>query len=95
MRFLANATFPGPKSRIRQEPSELKFCSGILKQKLMPSLSMGPKIFLDHPKSFDRVPVVLDRSNLFWPSPNHFGHVQILKISPEKSNLNLTKMIWT
>jgi hypothetical protein len=28
-------------------------------------------------------------------SPNHFGQVQIIKISPEKSNLNLTKMIWT
>ena len=32
---------------------------------------------------------------MFWSSSNHFGHVQILKISPEMSNLNLTKMIWT
>ena len=27
--------------------------------------------------------------------PYHFGQVQIIKISPEKSNLNQTKMIWT
>ena len=29
--------------------------------------------------------------------PNRFGQVQIIKISPEKSdlNLNLTKIIWT
>ena len=25
---------------------------------------------------------------------NHFGQVQIIKVSPKKSNLNLTKMIW-
>ena len=27
--------------------------------------------------------------------PNNFGQVQIVKISPEKPNLNLTKMNWT
>ena len=27
--------------------------------------------------------------------PNHFGQVQIKKISQEKSNLNLNKIIWT
>jgi hypothetical protein len=32
---------------------------------------------------------------LFWLGPNQFGLVQILKISPQKSNLNLTKTIWT
>ena len=26
---------------------------------------------------------------------NHFVQVQIIKISPEESNLNLTKIIWT
>ena len=35
------------------------------------------------------------RVNLFWLGPNHFGQVQIIKIIPEKSNLNLTQMIWT
>ena len=37
-----------------------------------------------------------------WAGPNHFGQVQIIKISLEKSNLDLTKdaldltqMIWT
>ena len=34
-------------------------------------------------------------SKSFWSSTNHFGQVQIIKISPEKSNLNLTKRIWT
>ena len=46
------------------------------------------------PKRFWSVQFVLDRSNLFWSGPNHFGQVQIIKISPEKYNLNLTKMIW-
>ena len=27
--------------------------------------------------------------------PIHFGQVQIIKISQDKSNFNLTKMIWT
>ena len=27
--------------------------------------------------------------------PNHFGQVQIIKISQEKYNSNLTKIIWT
>ena len=45
--------------------------------------------------NFGRVPIVLNGSNSFWLEPNHFGQAQIIKISPEKSNLNLTKMIWT
>ena len=53
------------------------------------------KMILDHPNNFGRVPIVLERSHLFWWGPNHFGQVQIIKINTEKSNLNMTKMIWT
>ena len=28
--------------------------------------------------------IILEGSNSFWSGPNHFGHVQIIKISPEK-----------
>ena len=35
----------------------------------------------------------MDRSNVFWSGPNHFGQAQIIKISPEKSDLNLTKIL--
>ena len=52
-------------------------------------------MILDLPKDFGWVPIVLDGFNLLWLDPNYFGQVQIIKISPEKSNLNLTKMIWT
>jgi hypothetical protein len=52
-------------------------------------------MILDRPNHFGQVPIVLDGSNSFWSGPNHFGQVQIIKFSPEKSNLNLTKMIWT
>ena len=31
----------------------------------------------------------------FWTGPIRFVQVQIIKNSPEKSNLYLTKMIWT
>ena len=55
----------------------------------------GYKMILDRPNNFGRVPIVLDGSNSFWLSPIYFGQVQIIKNSPEKSNLNLTKMIWT
>ena len=50
------------------------------------------------PNHFDRVPIVLDKSNLFWLGSNHFRQVQI---SPEKSNLTdqnnleITKTICT
>ena len=37
----------------------------------------------------------MHKSNSFWSGPNNFGQVQIIKISPEKYNLNLTKMIWS
>ena len=39
--------------------------------------------------------IVLDRTNLFLSGSNHFGQVQIIKISPEKYDLNQTKIIWT
>ena len=53
------------------------------------------QIILDRPNNFGRVPIILDGSNLFYTGPNDFAQVQIMKISPEKSNLNLTKMICT
>ena len=52
----------------------------------------GSKMVLDHPNHFGQVPTVLDGSNSFWSGPNHLGQVQIIKISPEKSNLNLTSI---
>ena len=55
----------------------------------------GSKMILYRPNNFGRVPIVLDVSNLFWLGPNNFRQVQIIKIGPEKHNLNLTKMIWT
>ena len=61
----------------------------------MPCPSMGPKWFWT-------VQIVLVGYKMFWLSPNHYGRGQIIlnrsklwKISTEKSNLNLTKMIWT
>ena len=54
----------------------------------------GSKIILDCPNHFGRVPIVLDESNSFWSGPSHFGQVQIIKISPEKSNLNLTTKLF-
>ena len=32
--------------------------------------------------------MILDGSNSFWSGSIHFGQVQIIKISPEKSDLN-------
>jgi hypothetical protein len=55
----------------------------------------GSKMILDCPNHFGLVQFVLVGSNLFWLGLDHFGWVQIIKISPQKSNLNLTKMIWT
>ena len=65
----------------------------------MPCNSVGPKLFWTFQiilvkYQFGRVRFVLHGSNLFWSGPNHFGQVQIVKISSEKSNLSLTKMIW-
>ena len=31
---------------------------------------------------------------LYWMGPIRFGLIQIIKISPEKSNSNMTKIIW-
>ena len=53
------------------------------------------KTFLGRPNPFGRVPIILDGSNSFCLDPNHFGQVQVIKISPEKSNLNQNEMIWT
>ena len=53
------------------------------------------KMILDRPNHFGGGPIFLDASNLFWWGPNHFGQVQIIKISPEKSNLTLNKMLWS
>ena len=60
----------------------------------MPCPSMSRKIILDRPNHFGRVPILLDGSSLFWSGSNHFGQVQIFKISQYRSNLNLTKMSW-
>ena len=51
----------------------------------------GSKMILDRPNNFGRVPIVLHKSNSFWSGPNHFGQVQIIKICPEKYNLDPTK----
>ena len=61
------------------------------------------KMILDRPNHFGWVPIVLDGCNFFWLGPNHFGQVQIIKISPEQFNLtdpdqntlDSNKMIWT
>ena len=65
------------------------------KTTLMPCPSMGPKLFWTNQ-------IILVEYQLFWTGPICFGRVQIIldrsklqKNSPEKSNLNLTKMIWT
>ena len=39
--------------------------------------------------------IILVEYQLFWTGPIHYGQVKIIEISPEKSNLNLTKSIWT
>ena len=51
-------------------------------------------MILDRQNNFGQVSIVLDVSISFWLGPNHFGQVQIIEFSPEKSNINLTKMIW-
>ena len=56
---------------------------------LMPCPSIGPKWF-----SWT-VQIILVKYQSFWSGPTHFGQVQIIKINPEKSNLTLTKMLWT
>ena len=47
------------------------------------------------PIHFGWVNNILDGFNSFWSGPNHFGQFLTTKISPEKSNLDLIKMIWT
>ena len=53
------------------------------------------KMILDRPNCFGWIQIVLVGSKSFWSGLNHFGQVQIIKISQETSNLSLTKMIWT
>ena len=55
----------------------------------------GFKMILDRQNCFGQVPIVLEETNTFWSGSNHFGQVQIIKISPEKSDLNLIEIIWT
>ena len=57
-------------------------------------LYMAPRWFWSVQIIFGRVPIVWLRSNSFWSGPNHYGQVQIIRISLEKSNLNLTKILW-
>ena len=40
------------------------------------------------------VQIILVEYKLFWTGPICFGQVQIIKISTENYNMNLTKMIW-
>jgi hypothetical protein len=54
----------------------------------MPCPSLGPKLFWT-------VQIILVEYQSFWTCPIRFKQVQIKKICPEKSDLNLTKMIWT
>ena len=61
----------------------------------MPSPSMGPKWFWTIQIILVKYQSFLGGSNSFWSDPNHIAQVQIIKISYEKSNLNLTKIIWT
>ena len=55
---------------------------------------MAPRWFWSVQIIFGLVPIAWLRSNSFWSGPNHYGQVQIIKISLEKSNLNLTKILW-
>ena len=53
------------------------------------------RMILDPLNHFGQIPIALKGCNSFWSGANHFEQVQIIKISPEKSNLNLTNIIWT
>ena len=51
--------------------------------------SIGPELFWT-------LQIILVEYQSFWTGPNCFGQVQIKnKIVQKKSDLNLTKMIWT
>ena len=43
---------------------------------------------------FGQVPIVLDGSNSFRSNPNHFGKIQNIENSLEKSSLNLTTSLF-
>ena len=49
-------------------------------------------MMLDRPNHLGRVRIIF---KIFKTGPICFGRVQIIKISQEKSNLNLTELIWT
>ena len=63
----------------------------------------GPKSFWTYKRTRHKIiaiyhhflPCPFIGPKLFWTGTNTFGQVQIIKISPEKSNLNLSKMICT
>ena len=60
---------------------------------LMPCPSIDSKWFCTVQIILVQFQLFLDRSNPFWLGPNHFEQTQIIKFGPQKSNLNLTKMI--
>ena len=47
------------------------------------------------PKWFGTIQMILFEYRSFWTGRILFRQVQIVKISPEKSNLKLSKIIWT
>ena len=47
----------------------------------------GSKMILDRANHFGRAQFVLVGSNSIWLGPDHFGWVQIIKISPYKSQV--------
>ena len=63
--------------------------------KKMAKQEPNPLPFYGVQNDFWAVKIILVKYQSFQSGPNHFGQVHIVKISPEKSNLNLTKVIWT
>ena len=65
----------------KKNPSRILEGKGTSKWKGSYALSFhGSKTILDRPNNFDRVLIVLDRSNSFWLGPNHFGLVQFINL---------------
>ena len=66
VRWFTEAQFGEIISEGFHGPTFLRICFlWILKYTLLPCPPMGPN-------NFGSVPIVLDRSNLFWLDPNHF-----------------------
>ena len=81
--------FPGFLCEIKDQHCKL---DGSKVKKLYIYALYKSKIILDCPNNFCRVPIVLDRSNLFWTDPNHFSQVKII------FNIYIwtcTKQVWT